>query len=283
MKKMKRDYLKHLGFHSQTSLCMPTERETNIILESEFEFKTHKEEPMSNNNCTCFEPIWSDGKCTLCGGVNKTPSTNTQLPDEVFQRGDYVQPEGKDAIVLVTGWVNSTDRFIGTVVEAPLDGEWPLRLGEHSDTWHTKKFKKVEYANKLLQAQQEIESLTNQLKKQNEVQVENMKVMRAESEKAYDELKRWKEEAKELLQPIWDFADKKLGVPLGESKVNAVMKYIQQTDKVLALYKQADKTNSNLIENAVTLLEKFISRHEAGLLPDMFIYNEIKTFLDGTK
>lgn len=29
------------------------------------------------------------------------------------------------------------------------------------------------------------------------------------------------------------------------------------------------------------LLNKFIYRHEAGLLPDMFIYNEIKTFLDG--
>lgn len=32
-----------------------------------------------------------------------------------------------------------------------------------------------------------------------------------------------------------------------------------------------------------TLLEKVISRHEAGLLPDRFIYNEIKNFLDGTK
>lgn len=31
------------------------------------------------------------------------------------------------------------------------------------------------------------------------------------------------------------------------------------------------------------LLEKFISRHEAGLLPDRFIYEEIKNFLDGTK
>ena len=29
------------------------------------------------------------------------------------------------------------------------------------------------------------------------------------------------------------------------------------------------------------LLEKFISRHEAGLLPDRFIYQEIKNFLDG--
>ena len=34
---------------------------------------------------------------------------------------------------------------------------------------------------------------------------------------------------------------------------------------------------------AITLLSKFISRHEAGLLPDRFIYEEIKTFLDGTK
>ena len=31
----------------------------------------------------------------------------------------------------------------------------------------------------------------------------------------------------------------------------------------------------------VALLEKFISRHEGGLLPDTFIYKEIKTFLDG--
>lgn len=34
---------------------------------------------------------------------------------------------------------------------------------------------------------------------------------------------------------------------------------------------------------AKQLLEKFISRHEAGLLPDMHIYNEIKSFLDGSK
>jgi hypothetical protein len=34
-------------------------------------------------------------------------------------------------------------------------------------------------------------------------------------------------------------------------------------------------------EQARALLQKFISRHEAGLLPDRFIYDEIKTFLDG--
>lgn len=47
------------------------------------------------------------------------------------------------------------------------------------------------------------------------------------------------------------------------------------TNAVLERCTQADK--------ARVLLEKFISRHEAGLLPDRFIYDEIKTFLDGTK
>jgi hypothetical protein len=75
----------------------------------------------------------------------------------------------------------------------------------------------TEYATKLHHAQQEIESLTNQLKNHGKVSDENMKLLRQENEKAR------------------------------------------------------------------TLLQKFISRHEGGLLPDRFIYNEIKTFLDGTK
>mgnify|MGYP001577530478 CR=1 FL=1 len=37
----------------------------------------------------------------------------------------------------------------------------------------------------------------------------------------------------------------------------------------------------NELQQSKQLLSKFISRHEAGLLPDMFIYNEIKQFLDG--
>lgn len=36
-------------------------------------------------------------------------------------------------------------------------------------------------------------------------------------------------------------------------------------------------------ETARTLLEKFISRHEAGLLPDRTLYTEINSFLNGTK
>jgi hypothetical protein len=34
---------------------------------------------------------------------------------------------------------------------------------------------------------------------------------------------------------------------------------------------------------ARALLEKVIYRHEGGLLPDRLLYNDIKTFLDGTK
>jgi hypothetical protein len=130
------------------------------------------------------------------------------------------------------------------------EGNWSRGWQNHQVEW-LDEAGATEYATKLHQARQEIE-----------------------------ELKRWKEEAKQLLSPVWDFADKNLGVPLGECKVNAVMKCIEKTDKVLALYKQADKTNSDLIERAVTLLEKVKSRHEAGLLPDRFLYDEIKQFLD---
>ena len=51
----------------------------------------------------------------------------------------------------------------------------------------------TEYASKLHQAQQEIESLTNQLKKQNEVQDENMKVLRNENEYMRKECERLSE------------------------------------------------------------------------------------------
>ena len=43
------------------------------------------------------------------------------------------------------------------------------------------------------------------------------------------------------------------------------------------------QNQKSAIENMRHLLEKFISRHEAGLLPDRLLYNEIKTFWDGTR
>jgi hypothetical protein len=51
----------------------------------------------------------------------------------------------------------------------------------------------------------------------------------------------------------------------------------QEFGKVSTMFLDLDTKH----EQARALLQKFISRHEAGLLPDRFIYDEIKTFLDG--
>lgn len=99
---------------------------------------------------------------------------------------------------------------------------------EVKDAW---KAGATEYATKLQQAQQEIESLTNQLKNHGKVADENMKLLRQENE------------------------DKDLLIEMYNVKHNT----------------------------ARALLSKFISRHEAGLLPDRFLYDEIKKFLDGKK
>jgi hypothetical protein len=50
----------------------------------------------------------------------------------------------------------------------------------------------------------------------------------------------------------------------------------QESEKLNWLFK-----NQNNAMRA--LLEKVIYRHEGGLLPDRLLYNDIKTFLDGTK
>lgn len=88
-----------------------------------------------------------------------------ELPVEVFKRGDYVQPEGEKAIILVTGWTNTEKNFRGAVVEAPINAPYPLRLGEYSETWHAKKFKKVDYATKLQEAEDKIKELERQNEK----------------------------------------------------------------------------------------------------------------------
>lgn len=79
------------------------------------------------------------------------------------------------------------------------------------------------------------------------------------------ELKRWKQESVELLAKIHSYAHKNLVVGIGQCNVNAVIERCKQFDK------------------ARKLLQKFIACHEGGLLPDRLLYNEIKTFLDGTK
>lgn len=54
-------------------------------------------------------------------------------------------------------------------------------------------------------------------------------------------------------------------------------------ENALTAYKKEYQINSDLLDKAIDILEKVKSRHEAGLLPDRGIYDEIKQFLDGTK
>lgn len=173
---------------------------------------------------------------------------NTQLPKEVFTRGDYVQPVGEKAIILVTGWTNTETNFRGVVVDTPRDAQFPLRLGEYSETWHTKKFKKVDYAAKLHQVEQENEQLRG-----------------------------WKMEAAELLTKIHSYAHKHLEIKLGQCTVEFVIGRAKERDEL-------KEENAKLKEQATgwrPLLEEVLSKHESGLLPDRFIYEKIKTFLYG--
>lgn len=75
----------------------------------------------------------------------------------------------------------------------------------------------VAYAAKLHQANETIKVLTydnNRLKEE------------------VEGLTRWKEEAKEIINPIWEYADT-LKVPLGASKTEAVIKHANEAKKLL--------------------------------------------------
>jgi|ERR1051325_2895966 hypothetical protein len=88
------------------------------------------------------------------------------------------------------------------------------------------------------------------------------KLHQAEQEIA--QLKQWQIEAIAVLDPILEYGrSKEAAIPLGKSITNTVLERCKQFDAARAL------------------LEKVIYRHEGGLLPNRFIYNEIKTFLDG--
>jgi hypothetical protein len=86
---------------------------------------------------------------------------------------------------------------------------------------------------------------------------------------------------------FWDEDNEEFALPVVEQVYEEIAtEYatkLHDRDQKIALLTKARKSETEFIDKAIALLEKFISRHEAGLLPDRFIYNEIKTFLDGTK
>lgn len=149
-------------------------------------------------------------------------SNNTQLPDEMVEEVKK-KAEAKTAIEneRIIGdskdygrRISYLDGYEAGCIELATEYATKLHIEQQAHEETRKSFKK-QLNNRLHQAQQEIESLTNQLKGHATVSNENMKLLRQEN------------------------------------------------------------------ESARTLLQKFISRHEAGLLPDRFIYDEIKQFLDG--
>jgi flagellar biosynthesis/type III secretory pathway protein FliH len=58
---------------------------------------------------------------------------------------------------------------------------------------------------------------------------------------------------------------------------------VEELRRRLTISEAACSTINEQETEARDLLRIFISRHEAGLLPDRFIYNDIKSFLDGQK
>lgn len=87
-----------------------------------------------------------------------------------------------------------------------------------------------------------------------------------EAQQEIEQLKRWKSEASELLNPILDYGKtKEAGIPLGESITTTVLERCKQADTARAL------------------LEKITASESFPKLRDYNLYNEIKTFLDGAK
>ena len=98
------------------------------------------------------------------------------------------------------------------------------------------------------------------------------------------------EESKRLIRVLLETEQAKrdeLGSKLhqAEQEIEYNGNEIQRLRGVVSKHKCGRTYNEQkgAIEKMRYLLEKFISRHEAGLLPDRLLYNEIKQFLDGQK
>lgn len=110
-------------------------------------------------------------------------------------------------------------------------------MANEPDNWWAYKKGAIKYATTSYQAQREIE-----------------------------QLKRWKAEASELLNPILDYGQsKEAAIPLGESITTVVLERCKQA-----------KVASDLLTEVLVMNEMW------GDLPGEFI-KKVKTFLDGTK
>lgn len=87
-----------------------------------------------------------------------------------------------------------------------------------------------------------------------------------------ENLRRWKMEAAELLTKIHSYAHKHLEIKLGTSTVEFVISMAKERD---ALKERA--------HTLATILQEFVSNHEAGLLPNRFVYDKAIKILNDEK
>jgi hypothetical protein len=82
-------------------------------------------------------------------------------------------------------------------------------------------------------------------------------------------LKRWRDEAIQLLNPIWDYAENNLNVPLGGKKTDAVINHAQKA--------------TDLIQEALVHIEYLENKFNAITGSGNNLKSRLQTFLDGTK
>jgi DNA repair exonuclease SbcCD ATPase subunit len=142
----------------------------------------------------------------------------------------------------------------------------------------------AEYATKLHMVEQENKELKGDIQLMKD-DIRSYEREKKELQQEVDQLKQWKSEASELVSPILRYGQsKEAAIPLGQSITEVVLercKRLHHEEKKNDLLEEALEHWNNKATGAIDLLKKFISRHEAGLLPDRFIYDEIKQFLDG--
>jgi hypothetical protein len=189
----------------------------------------------------------------------QTMDNNTQLPaelkekieNEALEYGKHI-PDCLPHIAYRRGATEYATKWFHTFEE---NGRLATRIADYVE-------KEKEYATKLYEAQQEIESLTNQLKNHGKVSDENMELLRQENER----LQQWKSEASELVNPIFSYGQsKEANIPLGESITVVVLDRCNKFNQAKQL-----------------LIEVLVMNEMWGDLPGEFI-NKVKPFLDGTK
>lgn len=239
----RRDFLKHLGFHSQTTLCM-SKRLFQIL----DEMNQNDDKNRTATCACCFDLV---GAKTANGGGHVTMGVPADAVHKIFI-GDY-QP----FLILLNK--KEYDRIEKASPAVAPNTQLPAEVLEEI------KLKAEEYANRHIngRSQPEVWEIVFKANEAGATEYAS-KLHQVEQENA--QLKQWKAEASTLLKPILDYGQsKEANFPLGESITTTVLERCKKHD------------------TASTLLKKVVEKYGHLYEWNSGIINEIKTFLDGTK